>query len=367
MLLDTLRGGGAERIAVEVAAALDRERYLPTVVATREGGVLEDVLVHAGVSHSVLGRRRGFSPRKLCRAHRLLREADLIHSHMLGSNLWGALFARVTGVPLVVREPTFSGVRSRLRTYGYRWWVAPVARCFICPSTIVAQSLYDDGVPRELVEMIPNGVPTDAALPREDARAHLGLDQEAFVVGIVAGLREEKAHEVLLRAVAHLQAEGYRLAVCIVGDGPRRGALVELARTLGLDGSVTWAGEQPDAKRFTSAFDVGVICSNFEGLPVAALETLAAGVPMVSTAVGTMPAILADGAGFTVPVQDDAALAAALRRFIDDPELLSRAGARARQLIRDHYAFETMLRAFDHVYERVLGRAAARTEAACAV
>jgi glycosyltransferase involved in cell wall biosynthesis len=355
MLLDTLRGGGAERIAVEVAAALAGERYSTTVVATREGGMLEEVLDREGVGYTILGRRRGFSPRKLERATRLLRDADLIHSHMLGSNLWGAFFSRLTRVPLVVREPTFTGVRSKLRTYGYRWWIGPVARTIICPTPTVARSLYDEGVPPEIVEVIPNGVRTDVALPRQEARAELGLDQNGFVVGIVAGLREEKAHEVLFAAGAKLREQGRDLTLCLVGDGVRRAELEAAASRLGLDSSVVWAGQRADAKRLSRAFDVGVICSDFEGLPNAALEMLAAGVPMVSTAVGTMPTILADGAGLTIPVRDDAALADAIGRFIDEPDLAARARTRAQEVIRRDYDFDRMVRAFEDVYERALG------------
>jgi glycosyltransferase involved in cell wall biosynthesis len=356
MLLDTLRAGGAERITVEVAAALDPKRHRPVVIATREGGLLEDVLERAGVEYAILGRRHRFSPRWLNRAQRLLETADLIHSHMLGSNLWGALFARTCRVPLVAVEPSFTGTRTRLRTYGYRWWIAPAARRIICPSPVVAQSLYDEGVPRELVEVIPNGVRIDAALSREAARAELGLDPEAFIVGIVAGLRKEKAHEVLFRAAARLRDEGRDLRVCVVGDGTQRASLAKTATTLGLDGMITWAGERSEAKRLPAAFDVGVICSDFEGLPVAALEMLAAGIPMVSTAVGTMPTLLSGGAGFTVPVRDDAALADAIRRFMDDSELAARAGTRAREVIRGEYDFRRMVDAFERVYDRVLAR-----------
>lgn len=358
MLVDSFEAGGAERIAVEVASALDRERYSPIVVATRHGGPLEDVLRQADVDYVVLGRRRGFSPRKYGRAHRLLRNVDLIHSHKLGSNLWGALLSRTTGVPLVAREPTFSGVRTPLRTYGYRWWIAPVAGRIICPSTIVEQSLYDEGVPRGLVEVIPNGVRLDAALPRKEARAELGLDPDAFVVGIVARLREEKAHEVLFRAAAQLRDDGRDVTVCVVGDGPRRAALAETATSLGLDASVVWAGERAEAKRLPAAFDVGVICSDFEGLPVAALETLAAGVPMVCTAVGTLPEILSGGAGLTVPVRDHVALAKALGRFVDDRSAATQAGARARDLVRRDYDFDHMVKAFERIYDQVLGRGA---------
>jgi len=309
VLIDSFMAGGAERIAVEVAATADRSRFAPFVVATRHGGPLEEVLERAGVEYHILGRRHGFSPRKLLRAHRLLRTADLIHSHKLGSNIWGALFARTTSVPLVAREPTFSGVRERARTFGYRWWISPVAHCIICPSAIVAESLYDEGVPPERVEVIRNGVRTDAALTRERARAELGLAPEGFVVGIVARLREEKAHEVLFEALAQLRNGDRDVTLCVVGDGECRTTLASVAAEVGVADAIVWAGERREAKRLAKAFDVGVICSDYEGLPVAALEILAAGVPMVSTAVGTMPDILSSGAGIVVPVRDSTALA----------------------------------------------------------
>jgi glycosyltransferase involved in cell wall biosynthesis len=262
-------------------------------------------------------------------------------------------------VPLVIREPTFMHLRPLLRRAGYRWWVSPVALRVICPSEIVADSLVADGIARERIEVIPNGVPLDAALPRDEARAELGLPQDGFVVGIVARLREEKAHEVLLRAAARIRDAGRELTVCIVGDGPERGGLERVARDLRLDGTVVWAGERADAKRLPRAFDVGVICSDWEGLPVAALETLAAGTPLVATAVGALPGIV-DGAGAIVPVRDDAALADAIMRFMDDSGRITAAGERGREIIRTGFGFDEMVRRFERVYDDVLaaGRAA---------
>ena len=355
MLIDSFLAGGAERIAVEVACGLDRSQFEPMVIATRTGGPLQDKLRSAGIRHLVLGRRRGFSPLKLWRAHRAIVGTDILHAHKYGSNMWGALLARTARAPLVVREPTFNGVRSKRRSLGYRYWVAPIVRRVICPTEVVARSLVEDGFSSEQIRIIPNGVPLDAALTREEARAELGLDGEARVVGIVARLRLEKAHEVLFRAIGRIAESQPDLKLAVVGDGSRRAELTELGRQLGIASVIVWAGERRDARRVVSAFDVGVICSSWEGLPVAALETMAAGVPLVATRVGTMPEILADGAGVLVGVGDDRALADALTELLDDPRRAREIGLRGRDRIRSDHAFDRMISEFAGVYHEVAG------------
>jgi glycosyltransferase involved in cell wall biosynthesis len=259
-----------------------------------------------------------------------------------------------TGVPLVVRDPRFSGVRTRRRTYGYRLLIGRTARRIICPSTKLADSLLAEGVDPGLLVVIPNGVRLDAALPPDEARAELGLKADATVVGIVARLRPEKQHEVLLRAAARLVGQNRPLTVCIVGDGPTREALEQLTNDLGLQGVVSWAGERRDAKRIVSAFDVGVICSAWEGLPVASLEILAAGIPLVSTAVGALPEVLSGGAGLLVEPGDDAGLAAAIASVLDDPNRAAELGRLGRQRIADQYSFARMVADFERVYTEVL-------------
>jgi glycosyltransferase involved in cell wall biosynthesis len=355
MLIDSLLAGGAERIAVEVACALDRTRFSPWVVATRHSGPLQSLLDEAGVAYTILGRKRGFSPAKYLEAARLVRTFDLLHAHKFGSNIWGSLLARQTRVPLVVRDPRFSGVRTWQRTYGYRLLIGRTARRIICPSTKLAESLVAEGVDSTLLDVIPNGVSLDAALPRAEARAELALHPDAKVVGIVARLRPEKQHEVLLRAAARLVRDGRAITLCIVGDGPTREPLRQLSRELELDDVVRWAGERHEAKQIVSAFDVGVICSDWEGLPVASLEILAAGIPFVSTAVGALPEVLSGGAGLLVEPGDDAALASAIASILDDPALAVELGRRGRRRIADEYSFDRMVAEFDRVYTEVLG------------
>jgi glycosyltransferase involved in cell wall biosynthesis len=355
MLLDTLVPGGAERVAVEVACALDPDRFEPFFVVSRLGGPLEAALDEAGVPYRILGRKgRSIPVRAFADARRSFASADLIHAHMFGSSIWGALFSRATGVPLITRDPTWSGTRTAARTYAYRYWIGPTARRIICPSAPVADSILAEGVAPDKLTVITNGVPLGAAVPRSDARRELHLAADAWVIGIIAHLREEKAHEVLIRAFARVLASGRRSTLCIVGDGPRRPALEALAVRLGVNSHIVWAGSHRDARRLAGAFDAAVICSNWEGLPLAALEVLAAGTPLVATRVGVLPTVLDEGAGMLVDVGDDEQLAAALISLLDSPEAAADLSARAIARVEDRYRFERMVEEFAAVYEDVL-------------
>lgn len=359
IVIDSLLAGGAERVAVEVALALDPERFRPLVLASRQSGPLEAVLREGGVEYAVLGRRWGFAPAKLARALRLVRGCELVHAHKLEGAAWGALLARAARRPLVAHEHIWHGQPDRRRTLLYRWWIGPAAKRIVCVSRVVAESVVADGAPSDRIRLVPNGVRLDARVDRGLARAELGLPPDARVVGIVARLRPQKRHEALLRAAAILRSAGEEFLVCIVGDGERRSELEHLATELGVGDRVLFAGERPEAARLATAFDVSVICSSFEGLPLAGLEALAAGVPLVATAVSAMPELVEDGAGVLVPPGDDRALAAAIRELLADPTGARAIGARGRERVRERYTFERMVDTLESIYDEVIADATA--------
>ena len=361
MLIDSLARGGAERVAVDVARSLDPARFSPFFVVTRQGGPLEQALRDASLPFTILGRWGKAPPlRMLARAHRLLRDADVIHAHLFTSSVYGALLSRTTGVPLVTRDPTWDGRRTIVRTRGYRHVIGRVAQVVICPSRRVARSIESEGVPAEKLVVIDNGVRQDDLLPRAEARRELGLVAEGPVIGIVATLRVEKAHETLLRGFALLRDRGRSATLCIVGDGPRRGELEALAASLGIADHVVWAGDRDDARRLVPAFDAAVICSAWEGLPFAALEVMAAGVPLVATRVGALPDVLSDGGGVIVEVGDHDALAEELEALLVDPERAMKIGAEGARTIASRYGYDAMIERFVDVYDGVLRRDSAR-------
>lgn len=353
ILVDSLLGGGAERVAVETACALDPQRYVAHLLVTRHGGPLEELVRTHDLDCTILGRKRGFHPRAFEQACRAVRESSLLHAHKLEGSMWGATIAGITRRPLVAHEHTFDGRRSKRRTYGYRYVIGPKASRILCVSDSVAASVRDEGVPARLLKTVPNGVRTDLALPREEARAELGLDPTSIVVGMVGRLRPEKRHDLALRVTGIVRTAGHDIVLCCVGDGPLRESLEALAVELGLADHVRFAGERPDAGRLAKAFDVGLLCSVYEGMPLAALELLVAGVPLVATAVGSLPELVADGGGRVVATGDPEALADAL--IAELAELGSRDRRLAAERAQARFGLGRVAADVQRVYDEILG------------
>jgi glycosyltransferase involved in cell wall biosynthesis len=356
ILIDSLLGGGAERVAVEAALALDSDRYIPHLLVTRHTGPLEERLAVAGASYTILDRTGSFGPRLFGRARRVVRGTDLLHAHKFEGSMWGSLLARSARRPLVTHEHTFTGASSLRRTIGYRAMIAPSATRIICVSEGVAASLRADGIRPDKLEVIPNGVPIDVALERDAARAELGLDTRRAVIGIVARLRPEKRHELALEALASLRTQGEDVVLCAVGDGPRLAELRSMSEELGVADAVVWAGELSSAQRLLGAFDVLLLCSSYEGMPLAALEALVAGVPIVSTAVGAMPELLADGSG-TIVDDEPGAIAAAIRATLERSAAGDGSDDARRERLRRAYGIDRVARDLQRIYDEVLGAA----------
>ena len=353
VLIDSLLGGGAERVAVELAGALDPTRFTAHLLVTRHSGPLEQLVHDRGLSYTILDRKGAIDVRALVRARSVIRGADLLHAHKFEGSLLGAVLARVARRPLIAHEHTFSGRSNTRRKLGYRFVIARTARRIVCVSGSVARSLSNEGVPAKLLSVIANGVPTAVAVPREEARAELGLESECIVIGMISRLRPEKRHELALAALALLREDGRLVKLCCVGDGPRRDELAALADELGVGEHVRWAGERSNAGRLARAFDVAVLCSDYEGMPLAALEFLVCGIPLVGTAVGSLPELVSGGGGRVVPPGDAPALARALAAELDesDPVKQERAAGRAEKL----FGLGGSVARLQELYDQVLG------------
>ncbi|MFI5234417.1 MAG: glycosyltransferase [Gemmatimonadales bacterium] len=278
---------------------------------------------------------------------------DVVHTHGYRADVLDGGVGRRHGAIAVATIHGFTGGDWKNRFYEWLQRRA-VRRCdaVVGVSRPLVDELVAAGVPSDRVHFIRNAcAPPESLTERRAARSELGLLEEGFVIGWVGRLSPEKGLDVLLDALARLPDLPVTLAV--VGGGPGRQALELHAEQLGLSGRVVWCGVVPEAVRVFPAFDLFALSSRSEGTPVVLLEAMITGIPVVATAVGGVPDLLAPDGGVLVGPEDPAALAAAIRGTFVHP-----AGAEVRAgIARARAQRELGVDAWAASYEEVYGGA----------
>jgi glycosyltransferase involved in cell wall biosynthesis len=352
--------GGAERFAVGLALQLHGAHVDSWLCTTREsdGGALAAQVAAAGIPHIVLGRRAKWDVHRLGGLVKLLRRErfDVVHAHMFGSNVWSSLLGRACGVPVVLaQEHTWSYSGNRLRMWVDGHVIGRLATRFVAVSPLDAQRMVElEHVPAEKVVFIPT-----AYIPRErgemlDIRVELGLAPGTPLVGVAAVLRPQKALSVLLEAHARLLQRVPDAHLVIAGGGECREPLAQRARELGIAESVHLLGARDDIEAIIGSVDVAALSSDYEGLPLFALECMVHGTPLVATDVGGLSEIVEHGVnGLLVPTRDPDALADALGGLlVDRDRLASFAQAAARSA--DAFSIQAVAARFADLYGDLL-------------
>lgn len=363
--------GGAEKLAYEFAHRLDPARfasYLCTIRAehpTRRESHTRDaaVLAARGVRAVNLGQPGPalLTPRGWWRLYSLLaRESiDIVHAHMPRASAPGGVLARLARVPVVVSHEHGSTLEGkRLRPLLDREVVARLSTVMIAVSDYDRENLITrERIPPQRIRVLHNGIPR-LEEPPEDAPPVLDRSAARWLIGAVGRLYAQKDYGTLIRAMALLRDRGYPVRCLIIGDGPQERELQALIEQLQLGQHVELAGRREDIPRVICELDVAVLSSIWEGSPLAALEYMAAGTPIVSTAVGGVPEMIRDGVeGLLVPPSDPKALAAAIARLLDDRNLAARLGAAAQSRQRDAYDLDGLVRRLEDLYLELLAGA----------
>jgi glycosyltransferase involved in cell wall biosynthesis len=351
--------GGAERLVGHIAHGLDRTRFEPVVCATRQADPDAAAAARAaGIRVLELRRSSRLSLRAWLPLWRELRNGvGVVHTHKFGSNVWGAIIARLARVPVVIaHEHTWSFEGEPLRKLLDRRVVAALVDRFVAVSREDARRMTEiERIDPALIEVVPNGIAAPAG-SGADVRRELGIAAEGPLIGCVTVLRPQKALEVLFEAAARVRREHPGLRVLVVGDGPDRGRLEDERRRLALDDVVLLPGARRDVADVLAALDIFVLSSAFEGSPLALLEAMAAAKPIVATAVGGVPDLIEDGRdGLLVPAGDLDALAAALLELLADPARARSLGAAAQARQRAEFTIAANVSRLEMLYERAIG------------
>jgi glycosyltransferase involved in cell wall biosynthesis len=352
-LIDELRPAGTETQLLALIRHVDRACVQPNLGLLRGDAAYSRALEPDCCP--VLRLRVGslLRPATLVKARRLAQflrrqRIDVLQVYFPDSTYFGVLVARMAGVPHVVRVRNNLGywmtpLHRRLARLYARLADITVTNCEPCRQAILA----DEGPAPESVVILENGVDLERFATVPPLRAGTAPVR----VGVVSNLRPVKGLDVFLRAAAAVAARRPEVTFTIAGEGPERAALERLRAELGLVGRVQLPDVVADVPGFLAGVDVAVQCSRSEGMSNALLEYLAAGRAVVATRVGAADRLIEDGVhGLLVPPGDEAALAAAMGRLIEDAALRVRLGAAARRHVERRYSRQAMVRRFEDFY-----------------
>jgi glycosyltransferase involved in cell wall biosynthesis len=368
--------GGPAIHVVNLTAGLDPNRFESQLVCgtelAGEGSMLD------------LARERGLEPiqipdivnefglkakdaRAVRRLYRLMQELrpHIVHTHMAKAGFLGRLAARLAGVPVVVHTyhgHVLRGYFDPLRTRALRMmerWLGKMSQRLVAVSEQVKRELVEYGVaPAEKITVIPLGFDLQplrqACKHRGEFRRECGISAEARLVGIVGRIFPIKNHRLFLESAARVARTMPEARFVIVGDGALRSEMEQLAASLGIGERTIFMGWRRDLPRIYADLDVLVVSSNNEGTPVAAIEAMAAGCPVVATRVGGLVDLIRDGeTGWLVEPRNTEALSEAVVRVLNNHELAKRVASAAAGSVEERFNVRRLIGDVERLYEEL--------------
>ncbi|ACX51280.1 glycosyl transferase group 1 [Ammonifex degensii KC4] len=355
--------GGAEKHILTLFRAFDPREVQMEVVCLFPAPFAE-LAREAGMRVEVLPMASKFDLRVVRRLRQLLTKGgyDLLHTHGVRANFLGRLAAWPWPGPVVTT------VHSRLaQDYPHWWdrkinlliekWTSSRTDHFIAVSRFLAESLVQEGIARDKITVVYNGIelPLPSSSSGKSFRATWGVPPDVPLVATVGRLHPVKGHRYFLEAAAEVRRELPEARFAVIGTGPERRELEELAYRLGIEDSVIFTGFLPEVTSCYPEFDLLVLASLMEGFGLVVLEALALGTPVVATRVGGVPEVVREGeTGLLVPPADAQALARAIIWMLEHRDRAQEMAARGKEMVAREFSSTRMAKDTLEVYRRVL-------------
>lgn len=375
IVIARLNIGGPATHVIELAAGLPRDRFSTRLIVGREGrgeAGMHYLAEEKGVRpESLPALSPHLGPADLIAFFQLLRifrcwKPDVVHTHTAKAGALGRAAARCAGVPVIVH--TFHG--HVLRGYfprplevifrGVERALGGITDRIVTLGPALKADLAEIGIADPAkIEVVPLGMDLGPLLEgdsrRGELRAELGIPDADPLVGIVGRLVPIKNHRLFLDAARSMVDSGNSARFVIIGDGELRDILQKYASETGISGRVRFLGWRKDMVPVYSGLDLLTLTSDNEGTPVALIEGMAAGVPVVATAVGGVPDVVRDGfTGRLVPAGDPAALSQAWQAALAETDATDRMRREARREVEELFGRERMLSAMAALYENLI-------------
>ncbi len=361
-LITSFEIGGTERQAVELLKRLNGERYDVRVAVLRNEGPFYSEIEARFPDVPEFPLTSFYDPnavKQLARLRRLMLhdKIDILHAHDFYSSFIGAAAARLCGVRVIASQRHLKLSDRRAHKWGTRLIHRLATRILVNSDAIREHIVNNEGAQTHKIVVVKNGVVpvTSSAQNRVRLCKELVVDTGVTLVGMVARLQTVKGHRFFIEAAAEVLRRRTDAHFVLVGEGPLRAEIENQAAELGITDQVHLLGDRADVSPLVSAFDLLVLASLHEGLPNAVMEAMAAGVPVVATAVGGTKELITDGeTGYLAPSANSAALAERILFALCDEIHRDEIVSAARRRITSAFGIERMVESVEALYDEVM-------------
>lgn len=350
--------GGAERVTYDLITRFDRSQVNVVVCTLYQPGVIGQWLADRGYPCFSHLMRFRFDPLGLVRLWRLTKEQDIDVIYLVSQPMTvvcASLIGWIRRIPTIpvlhTPEPMHTTIRRRL----YRHLLRHQRFLIAVSESLKSHLVRVEGLRAESITVIRNGVDPDGDPDGGHGPGPPGLPfgPEHPLVGVVGRLEAFKGVDMFLRAAARVLESCPTTRFLVVGHGPDREELEAMAADLGIGGKVAFLGHRSDVFRVVGRFDVGVLCSRLEAMPLTVLEYMACGKPVVATDVGSIAEVVVDSeTGFVIETDNLDKLVDRIVRLLMDSENRERMGRAGRERVLERYDVETSARATEEVITR---------------
>jgi glycosyltransferase involved in cell wall biosynthesis len=360
-VIPTLDRAGAEKQLASLATRLPRSEFSVEVCAMTRGGPYGAPLEAAHIPVRVLDKRMKIDPVAAWRLGRLIgRERyDIVHTWLFSANCYGRAMAFRHKVPIVIASERCADHWKGPAELAMDRWLAGRTDAIVVNARAVARFYESCGLEPAKLVVIPNGIawapPPD--VNRAEVLAEFDLPGNARVLGFVGRLWPQKRVRDLIWAVEVIRNIKPEVHALIVGDGPERLELVDFAEKVAIQEKIRFAGARDDVPRLLAVMDILVLPSEFEGMPNAIMEAMAAGLPVVASNIPGNDELVIEGqTGFLVPVGDTKALATRINQLLDDDVLRKSFGQAGQERVRTAFTMEQMVERHVALYRQLLSQ-----------
>ena len=355
----SLELGGAEQVVMRLAAGMKARGHEVAIFTLNAPGVYAPEMEAQGIPVVPMHKQGAYDIAVIGRLAKAIRQrrCDVVHTHLWGAGLWGRLAARLAGVPVILaHEHGMQPWRGTGHFLADRLLMSVTDRVLFASEQVREDYLARTGAKSGRCLVLPNGVECAPwTETRAEVRAALGWAPQERIVLSVGRLSPEKGYVDLLQAftIVSRRLPGVRLV--LVGDGEQADALRGLGAQLGLNSQIVFAGRRTDVRRWLAGADVYVQPSRREGLPLAVLEAMAAGLPVVVTRVGDLEQLTREGTlGRLVSAERPQELAEALIGVLEHVDAQRPMTEAARAMVEKFYSFGRMVQTVEDLYQEQL-------------